>query len=217
MQIVIDVETIPCQSLEPSDLKDKVKVPANYKKEEAIAKYREEHEMECWLRTALDPSYGELYCICWCIPQLGEEVMEVERKGLDASDEVDLLERFFEQIRGQIGGMLPEWIGHNVPFDLGFIFKRAVIRRVKPSVSLPWDKPAWAAAYKDTMYMWSGAQGRIKLIELCNILGIPQTDDISGSEVWDRISTGDTGLVIDHCRMDVLRTLACYHIISGRW
>jgi hypothetical protein len=89
MRIPIDIETIPTQSPERLEvirqrtLDDarEAQPPANYKKPESIAKWREQHiadaedrALDAHHETALEGSWGEVVCICWWSEKIEEMV-----------------------------------------------------------------------------------------------------------------------------------------------
>ena len=101
-------------------------------------------------------------------------------------------------------------IGHNVEFDLKFLFQRAVRYGIKLPRCI--DPAAWTnSRYSsgDTMSMWCRHGERVKLRDLAGeLLGDP-CDDIAVGDVaaaW----ADNPALVVDHCMRDVERTRALY-------
>jgi hypothetical protein len=213
MDVYIDIETVPDQTRGPDDYVDLVKVPANYKDPNKILDYQKQHAEEAWRKTALSPNWGQIWCIAWKIPDFSDAVQYTSH-----DEEGALIADFFAHVSDMCNGRMPTWIGHNVQFDLGFLARRAMVNRVKSPWVIPHTAAPWAGRYIDTMYQWGGAQEKIKLKELCKILGVDvDDDDIDGSEVWDAIQAGNGDKVIEHCVKDVERVYQVRQIMEGKW
>lgn len=209
MHIHIDIETIPDQRRDArTRAYERVKVPANYKKPEAIAKYREEAALEEHARTSLQGAYGEVYCVCLAVEDGPIQTFSRGDAWTDAATESLVLEEVQQALLTAIGHEKRwcQFVGHNVEFDLRFLFHRMVVRRVHPMVYLPYNDATWKGSYYDTQYAWAGARGNIRLKELSDALGIlPGSNDIDGSDVWKHIQAGDGASVEAHCALDVER------------
>ena len=115
--LTVDIETLPDQSegaLESAA--ELVKVPANYKKEEVIEKYRQEHAEEEFLKTGLHGISGEICSIAWAIDDKEVDALTVN---LNVENEEELLIEFFHMVDEQCNsgeGKFPNitWIGHNI-------------------------------------------------------------------------------------------------------
>jgi DNA polymerase elongation subunit (family B) len=184
-----DIETIPCQSLGPDDFKDRVKVPGNYKKEEAIEKYKEDHAEEAWLKTSFDGMYGEIVSIAWAE---GEGEVQSTYRPLDGS-EADVLESFFSAVRPFFDKHQVVWMGHNITgFDLRFLWQRAVILGVDPGIPIPVNAKPWSDTIRDTLYMWKGTQtAGGSLDAICKAFGLEGKGDITGADVWPLMQAGE--------------------------
>lgn len=233
MQIVIDIETLPCQDLElwaeleqdaaeqlAKDL-EAVKPPANYKKEDAIASYiREKQESmraefadareTAYRRTALDGSLGSI-----CVIGLAVDDEPPYSIDTSATSERDMFKGLMHIIDDRCTAQArPCFIGHNlVGFDLRFLWQRCVILGVKPSPWLPFDAKPWdTGRVYDTMTQWNAERDkRISLKRLCRALGVPTSKgDIDGSKVWDVWKAGQHAEVAAYCRADVMATRECY-------
>jgi hypothetical protein len=79
----------------------------------------------------------------------------------------------------------PHFIGHNIGWDLKFLWQRSIINNIKPPIRIPWRDAVWSGKYTDTMTLWVGPRDTISLTNLCKILGIEMEDEIDGSQVWD--------------------------------
>jgi hypothetical protein len=201
MNIYIDIETIPAQR---SYIKEETYRKVKRLKKDTDEEYSQKQD-EAWRKTALDGSYGEIVCIGWAIDD-----SEIKTFWRDLScPEKDFLNRFFVVFKDSI---LQEedlstrycssirnvkWIGHNVLFDIRFIYQRAVIHGEKPSIELPLNAKPWSNEIFDTMTEWSGYKNTISLSNLCKALDIPGKDTdlegelIDGSKVWDFVQKGE--------------------------
>lgn len=216
--LYVDVETIPTQR---QDVRDRLheqaladareaEPPANYKKPEAIDRWRAERiaaapdaAEESVRKTALDGGYGELVAVCWAWDD--EEVSSLQR---GEGGEFVLLDGLWRALRQRVvsGGHAIRWVGHNVTFDLQFLHHRSVIHGIRPTVPLPRLDAVWKGTYYDTMYEWAGLRGSVKLTTLCDMLGIDiADDDIDGSQVWAAYQDGRIDDIVEHCRRDVER------------
>ena len=229
MNLYIDIETIPSQlPWVKEDIRLNIKAPGNYKKPEAIAKWKEDNWEDQWLKTSLDGSRGEIICIAWALDDSEPEV--VWRKLPSSKDdysgsEEEVIRSFFskvvEQIRladlaekglreaGELGVPGPVWVGHYLTgFDLRFIWQRCVINSIPPQISIPYDATAWDRRVFDTKLEWSGKQpsGAGSLDMVSRLLGYEGKGDIDGSKVWGYVQDGREEEVAEYCRQDVEKT-----------
>ncbi|GAF68248.1 unnamed protein product, partial [marine sediment metagenome] len=217
----IDIETIPTQSPERMEvMADRIfssaeiaEPPATYKKPEAIQAWKDRHLEETRGRaadahhaTALEGSWGEVCCICWWSEKRGE--MVTHQRGTEAS----VLQDFSDDMRAELAGLAPTFLGYSVQFDLRFLHHRFVIQGIKPGFHLSHNAPPWRSGYIDLRHEWYGAQpGKgTKLVDLCEVFGIEVDDTIDGSQVAERWDAGDIGTIVSHCRADVVRVRELY-------
>lgn len=227
MSLVLDLESLP--SLAPGAreaAKARVKVPGNYSKPESIAKYIEENAEEEYRRTALDGGYGELLCVSFAYDD-GSPIT-YSRFGFDTlapdadTNIVDIGEKvLLKEVLYQLS-TLPQFgvvIGHNITWDLKFLYQRAVIHGLVPEYIrvLPISPSPWAGQVFDTSYAWTWDKNRgIKLGELCNILGVPSPKDgLDGSQVFDAFQEGGLHEIIKYAEQDVVATRAVYKRLTG--
>jgi predicted PolB exonuclease-like 3'-5' exonuclease len=244
MKVFIDIETIPGQNLNlRAEIAAQVhaippyedpKCPRNIKKAETIRDWQEntfpllrdaaqqkyqddlakrESSLEdAWRKTALHGEHGEIICIGWAVEDADPSV--VSRHPLES--EGALLQKFFYLVYDQLNKRNPSWVGHNVQFDLRFLFHRAVILGVKPCINLYHDSKPWSEVAQDTMMMWAGIKEKISLDRLCKVLGIATKDQdldgepIDGSKVWDFVQRGEIEKVATYCMGDVTRCRDVY-------
>lgn len=106
-------------------------------------------------------------------------------------------------------------IGHNIiSFDLPFIYKRSVINRVGPSVTLNFARYRSQPLF-DTMHEWNKWDMRkfIGLDELARILGFESSKngDMDGSRVYDHFCEGEHIDIAAYCMADVCLTRQIYY------
>jgi hypothetical protein len=202
MRLFIDIETIPDQRKGALD-RVQVKVPANYKKQETIDKYIEEHREETWKKTALDGTYGEICSIAWAIDDYPVDSYTRTNR----FSESEALEGFFAALReyrreGEGVYQQIEWTGHNVEFDLRLLKQRAIVCQVKPPF-IPADARHGQGNVFCTMREWCGWKGGISLDNLCYALGIEGKGDIDGSMVPDLWAAGEYDKIREYNVRDV--------------
>ena len=209
MNVFIDIETLP--NMEPG-AKDaiEVKAPAQYKKPESIAKWIAENgdaeKEQKWRKQALSPNEGKILSIAWSFG--GKTFCAISHK------ESEVIELLVKNLTAGLGGRPPYFIGHNVPFDLGFIWKRAIINNIE----LPFKvKPhgRHGSDFFDTMQQWEGFKGRISQDRLCKLLGIKgKPDGISGANVLDHYLDGDIDGIVSYNKDDVEKVKSIYNRIK---
>lgn len=210
-KLFIDIETIPAQNPAVKDaICAEIKPPGNIKLEKSITAWMEENAAsaaeEAWLKTSFDGGQGEIVCIGWAVD--GEPVQSISRDYLKPDSEREMLNDFFSSVSGEY-----QVIGHNVlAFDMRFLFHRAVILNVPPTITLRQDERYNGPKCFDTMTAWAGWGNRISLKNLCAILGISvKTNGLDGSKVWEYVQAGKIAEVAEYCREDVEAVRAIYN------
>jgi len=189
-------------------------------KDDAIAQWEKrfasekagEVAMEQWRRQALDPNAGSILSIGFKV------------EGLDgwcgiADNDTDLLTSFWKALDRCLTLSFttkkrPYFIGHNVPFDLEFIWKRSVILGVECLATI---KPhgRHGSDFFDNMQQWAGFKGRISQDRLAGILGIEQKpSDITGANVFDHYQAGNIDRIKEYNIYDVETVEAIYNRIK---
>lgn len=214
-KLFIDIETIPGQR---SDLYErvasKIKPPANYSKAETIEKWEVESKPElidkAWRNTALDGTWGEIICIGCAVDDGPIDVLSRDL----AQSEAFLIERFVDYLqshRSQHHGSYPIWIGHNVTWDIRFIWQRSIVNNVLLPFLIPYNAKPWDKNIFDTCHEWKGTGNSSgSLDDLCTAMGIKGKDGFDGSMVWDAIKAGEYQKVKDYCADDVIRARELY-------
>lgn len=231
MNIFLDIETIPTQPEEEMKLAiaSTIEAPAKMSKAETIAdwhngegKYagvKEAAIEEAYRKTALDGGKGQMVTAC---VSDGSTFCTVSRSDVvgGTHGEIEIIKDLFIHIEGLCvnhgSSIAPYFIGHNVQFDLKFLWQRAVILGVKPSFKLPFGGRHKSDFY-DNMQAWAGFGQRISQDNLAKALGIPgKPDDIDGSKVWDFVKRGDVECVAEYNKYDVETVIEIYNRINFR-
>lgn len=206
--LYLDIETIPSQSPEyAARLAETLKPPANYKNEDAIAKWRADNTDAAIAKTSFDGGRGHVCCIAWAY---GDELIRSNKVTNIDTHERGVISTFFDSLDKYHSTTI---VGHYVGgFDIRFLTQRAVCLGVKlpPSNVWPRDPKPWSDSIDDTMLMWAGQKGTVSLDELGDILGIPGKGDFTGADVaaaWER---GEHDRIAEYCREDVERTRAIH-------
>jgi len=213
VNIYFDIETVPDQR--PGALEEigaTIKPPGTLKKAESIAEWERESKpaavQEAWLKTALDGTYGQICAISYAIDD--QEPVGIFAPTLKTPCEASMIRSFFEDLQNLYSGTSgrkPVLVGHNIiGFDLPFLYRRAVIRGIKPPFWWPRRPKAWSDGIDDTMLMWAGDRGTIGMDRLCKALGIAGKDGMTGADVWPAVQAGDIVKVSEYCSDDVRRT-----------
>lgn len=232
MRTFIDIETAPAADKQPfiDDARTNFKAPSGLTKSQAGADLglsadeikftsapdltaRWEREMaekkapdlaeENWRKTALNGTQGRVLSISWQTESGHHTHIN------DPSNERETLGAFVDALSSNLskhGSQRPPFfIGHNVTFDLKFLFRRCVILGIRA----PFDLPFRGRHDKDyfcTMQAWCDHGERISLANLCAALGIESSNDIDGSMVCDLWLAGEMQKIADYNRDDVLLT-----------
>jgi hypothetical protein len=230
MRIYLDIETLPSLATEAREqARQGVKPPGNYKKPETIAEWwKTEGEAaaeDAYRRQALDATAGELCAIGFCtddtepasiVRQKEEPEPEFLRRALAGI--ADLIDA--AGFTGPDGRAWPAdafFIGHNAGgFDLPFLWRRCIVRGVRPSFKLPTPSSREGKDYGDTMTAWAGYRNTIGLDRLCRALGIPspKATGIDGGQVFDLWQAGDLDRIARYNCADVAAVRAIWHRLN---
>lgn len=209
MNVVIDIETIPCDA-DTRKILPPISPPATLKDESKIKKWREANvarlEEEQYRKTALDANVGRIVCI----GMLFFSEKRVFRSGLSIFGEQEklVLSTFWKHIHEH---KTPYIITHNgLHFDLPFIWKRSVILHVQPTMRFNLTRYRTDHMY-DTMAVWSNWDVRdaITLDHLARTLGVARKSG-SGQDVYDLWTARQYKAIAEYCFRDVYVTYCCY-------
>lgn len=121
-----------------------------------------------------------------------------------------LLRNLFMDIRTELEGAPPFYIGHNISFDLRFLYHRSVVHGIDPRIPLYQDKKH-GFHFWDTMEAWVGFRNYISQDALCEILGIDGKGmELTGDKVWEYYKAGRHCEIIGKNRHDVRQVRQIY-------
>lgn len=159
---------------------------------------------KAWRATALDGTTGRILSIAYQVED------QPAKAHIDEQNEIALLQWFFNTLPQDIGRHKPFFAGHNLAWDLKFIWRRAVILNVPPPFALPF-KGRHGNDYWCTMEAWCGYGERITQDKLAKALGLPgKPDTIDGSKVCDYWLAGRYGEILFYNRDDVVQNMQIY-------
>jgi hypothetical protein len=203
--LYLDAEVIPNLDEQAiAEIAASITAPGNYKKQESIDEWMAENKQrlvdEQVHKACFDGATGKIVCIGWAWD--GDTVNVVK------GDEADNLNVLFYDI-STIKDMA-EVIGHNVMFDIRYIWQRAVVNGIKPPWQVKWHGKPWD--HQDTMLMWNPERDKkISLDRLCKALGIPTSKgDMDGSKVWQAFKDGRINEIAEYCARDVEAVRQCH-------
>lgn len=232
--VYLDIETVPTQDAKLRGyIAQAVKPPGNMKKAETIEKWEIESKPDAIeqavLRTSFDGALGETIVASFAVADRDPIVVSRDY-GSSIEHERIILADFFNAMTAEIpeGMHLSTLIvGHDVArFDLGFLYKRAVILRLPVPRWLPWGEPAWSTRIFDTMHRWVGVDKgeRVSLQKLCTVLDVPMKgteldgdDEIDGSKVYEFWRAGRIEDLRAYCEWDVRRARWVHKLMEGVW
>lgn len=232
MKIFLDIETVPSQLPDAREqVRAGLKPPATMKLQTTIDKWwateADSAADDAWRKQSFDALHGEIVSIA-CSDDGDRRWVRCRAMG---ESEAALIAEFYatiEQWTREDFAALTErdrsaWfpgddhfvIGHNVQFDIGFLWRRSRVLGVPVPGWLP-APLARANAYGDTMTLWAGFGGRVSLDNLCRALGVPTSKDgITGAEVFDAWLAGQTERIAEYNADDVRATAKCWHRLNG--
>lgn len=228
MNVFIDIETIPAQpeAETKAEIAKTIEAPAQMKKAETIAEWhngegkyagvKDAAIEEAYRKTALDGAKGEIISVSYSD---GKDILVTARELGDSEyNEKQLLKSVFnhiETICDNHGSKVePYFIGHNISWDLKFLWHRAVILGVKPPFKLPFGG-RHKSDYYDNMQAWAGYNQRISQDNLCKALGLDgKRDEVTGSNVWDFVKAGEVEKVAEYNKHDVEDVIKIYNRIN---
>jgi predicted PolB exonuclease-like 3'-5' exonuclease len=223
MNVFIDIETIPTQ---PEDearslIAKSISAPKTMSKAETIeawhngeGKYAGEKDKAietAYRKTSLSGTTGEIISIAWAVDD--GEIFRFSRESSDS--EHRLLYLFALELNKQLALRPAYFIGHNVRFDLRFLYQRAVINNGFKSLDLK-QNGRHSNDFFCTMEAWAGFGQRISQDNLCKALGIEgKPEGIDGSKVWDYVKAGDIKKVEEYNADDVDKLRQIYNRIKS--
>ncbi len=215
MRLFLDIETLPADwDADTIAAKVRADVPANYKSDEAIAKWIAENGDKAHRATALDPLQGRILCIGYAFDEEPVRVAYSATGGAGA-----LLDELYAAIRAHDGRAIarPIWVGHSIAgFDVPWIKMHALRLRHPLSDRIPFEK--WGKGLDDTKEMASVTDPRNgrKLADLCRFFGIEgKGEGLDGSKVYDAWLNNEHEKISRYCAQDVAMTRDLYRVLVG--
>ncbi len=201
--LYLDIETIPAS--DPAiiaDIAAGITPPKTMSKAETIAAWEAETKpgfvKEAVAKTSFNGALGSVCVIGWAWDDEPVRFATIEKVS-----EATML-RAWVQLVGADADFGPKIVvGHNVTFDIRFLWQRAIVLGVPMPHWFPRDPKPWGRDTFDTMTAFAGAKDTISLDNLCKALDIPGKDDFDGSMVADAWAAGEFDKVASYCRADV--------------
>ncbi len=215
MTLVLDVETLPLVASLAMPYPDAERpYPANYKAEEAIAKWRaadriawqEARVKEC----SLSPRLGRICCAGWAVDEPVTFVAESE------AAEATLLTAIWDSMSASYVPI----VTFNGSFDLRFLVIRSIVNGITPNRGTrvtDWFRRYSTSPHFDCRAVLTGWDDRQsgKLTEWCSAFGIPVPENgTTGADIYSLAQAGNWDAISAHCLDDVRMTRALYQRIS---
>ena len=158
LRVCFDIETGPEPLGRVKEMLPPVKVPATYKKEEAIEAYRKKASKDAIAKAPLDATTGRVLAIGYIFSDDDEVYVIADM------DEKSLLEAFWEQYRPLFSA---HWIGFNSnSFDWPFIVRRSM--RYGLTLPMEFYQPIkWQKTLVDLMELWACGKEGCKVVMDC--------------------------------------------------
>ena len=206
MNLYIDIETIGTE--DPAviaEIAAGISPPGNISKAETIAAWEQDKKpaavAEAVARTSFDGGAGRVICFGYAIDDNTPQTI--------VGSERAILENVWRLLPPMSNATA---VGHNVGWDVRFLWQRFVVNDIRP--------PSWLRAavnakpwqLADTMTLWNPDRDkRISLDKLCRILGIQTPKgELDGSKIWDAYRAGEIERITEYCAADVIAMRECY-------
>ena len=234
MFLFLDVETIPGQTEAARQAAAaSVKPPGTLKRADSIERWWQEESPaaleDAHRRQSLDGGlFGEIVSIAAVTEEDGQKWVRCRRQG---ESEADLLAEFFAKVEGwnreQALAIAPDhraeaWpievfaVAHNAAFDLGFLWRRAIVNRVPRPRWLPGPMARPGRDFGCTMTAWAGPRERVSLDNLCRALGVESPKDgMTGADVFEAWQTGAVEAIAAYNLRDALAVRSVWHRLQG--
>lgn len=217
-----DFETIPSGNIDDVE----VKVPKNYKSEEAIAKYIKENKEEQFRKRALNTSTADI--IAASIAAGDGDIISFSVCPEENLTEKELLEDFSEYVLSEAkvedeDGIIEYviyWCGYNIRnYDLNILFKKCIKYKLYELAKLI-PRSSYDKRVIDLQELWTGSRmmdpnGGNKMKDVREYLGLEgKTAGMDGSMVYDYYLEGRIEEIAHYCDCDVEEEREIYHIIA---
>ena len=199
MKLFFDLETIPA-----SENLRQVAIEAERKK----VRNREiaDDDEALYRVSTFSGDFGRIFCIGYAIDDENAEIIKGE--------EEEILKKWWQVARDA-----HVFIGHNIiDFDIPFLYKRSIIKKVRPTQMLPVKKFSVENIF-DTSREWSRWDNfsQTSLHNLAMALNLPTSKDLmDGSQVYDYYLKKRYEEIYTYCKKDVELTRQVYKRIPFR-
>lgn len=147
-----------------------------------------------------------------------QDELKVWSLGSPDSDEGELVRRFFDGIDRYTPDLV-SWNGAG--FDLPVLHYRAMLHGVRAARYWEWGEEDREFRYNnyinryhtrhlDLMDLLGLYQGRVRLDEFAQLLGLPGKIGLHGAAVWDAFRAGEIEAIRRYCEADVANTYLVY-------
>lgn len=209
MNLYLDIETIGTEDEAAiADIAAGISPPGNISKAETIAAWVAEKKPavieEAVRKTAFDGGLGKVICFGYALGDGAPLTI--------TGSEPQILTGILDVYPQSNAKPLPVVVGHNVQWDVRFLWQRFVVNGISPPRWLREALRAKPWEISDTMLMWNPErERRTSLDKLCRILGVPSSKgDLDGSKVWDAYRAGEIQRIAEYCAADVVAMRECY-------
>jgi hypothetical protein len=203
--LYLDIETLP--ATDPAiiaEIASGITPPKTMTKPETIAAWEAETKplivADAVAKTSFNGALGSICVIGWAWDDEPARSATVEKMS-----ERGVLQAWVKLVTMAADYGSKVIVGHNVSFDLRFLWQRAIILGVEMPHWLPRAPAPWHREIFDTMTAFAGQRDTISLDNLCKALGIEGKGDFDGSMVAAAWAAGEYDKVASYCRADVDR------------
>lgn len=215
-KIIIDIETIPNQSLKDKPEFDETTVKiGNIKDEEKIKekinKAKKEFEDGLTKRMSLESNYCQIISLGYIMI---DEENKVIKKGVlfDEQNDISILKNFIALYQGCI------LIGWNIKkFDIPVIWKRYIFNKMRAPFVNYRDllSPYYDKGAIDLMHVWNGSGNYGKMSECAKLLDIECKTGMDGSMIYDAYKNNKFAEIKDYNMSDCECCLEIYKRIMA--
>lgn len=201
--LYLDIETIPTSDPDViADIAAGISPPKTMSKAETIAAWEAETKpglvKEAVAKTSFNGAFGSVCVIGWAWDN-----EPVRSATIEKVSEATMLRAWVQLVNASGDYGRKTVVGHNVTFDIRFLWQRAIVLGVEMPSWFPRQPKPWDRSIFDTMTEWAGVRDTISLDNLAKALGFGGKEGMDGSMVAEAWATGRVDEVASYCRHDV--------------
>lgn len=205
--LYFDIETFAGEKPSLSE----VKVPANYKKEDTIQKYREDNLEDHWRKQSLDKFKCQVVCISAYLPEYDKWFSET------GSNEKILIQQFEDWIVDTVGEhnlINVTFVGKYISeFDLPILRIRALKYRMKLSTIIPSKRYSDRCINIEDRILGTSYKDTVSLSKLLAYFDLePKLQN--GGDVFDLWLNKEYEAIEEYCKDDVLKVYELGKIVG---